>query len=95
MCNLNVMNYLFLEFSIQYFWTVIDWRPKLQKANGAGRASLLISRTSPLYLCTVAPEAYVILGCQCVELFNVEGTLRAGLYGWFAHLLVDVWIVSC
>lgn len=24
-CNLSLMNYLFLELSIQYFWTVIDW----------------------------------------------------------------------
>jgi hypothetical protein len=43
-----------------------------------------------------ALEAYVSLGCQCSELFKAEGRFLGWQYcGWFAHLSVDVWIVSC
>lgn len=46
--NLSLMNYLFLELSIQYFWTVIDWITKPSERKRCRKSCPVVLAVSPL-----------------------------------------------
>lgn len=47
-CNLSLMNYLFLELSVQYFWTVIDWVTEPSERKRCGMSCPVALAVSPL-----------------------------------------------